>query len=69
MKYLTKQASEANKTGDFCLTANQLKSFNEAIWKITASLVLTVPSVDERLVFALTRAPLKVWFKHNPSYM
>jgi phosphatidylinositol 4-kinase len=39
----------------------QLKTFNEAIWKITASLVLTAPSVDERLVFALTRAPLKLF--------
>ena len=34
----------ASKSADFHPAAAQLKTFNEAIWKITASLVLTAPS-------------------------
>jgi hypothetical protein len=39
-----RQSSLATKSADFAPAAAQLKTFNEAIWKITASLVLTAPS-------------------------
>jgi phosphatidylinositol 4-kinase len=37
------------------------KSFHETVWKITASLILLKPGNDEKLIFALTRAPLKMF--------
>ena len=39
-----RQSCAAAKSADFTPAAAQLKTFNEAIWKITASLVLTDPS-------------------------
>lgn len=39
-----RQAYAATKMAEFTPAAAQLKTFNEAIWKITASLVLTSPS-------------------------
>ncbi len=38
-----------------------VKQFHETVWKITASLILMKPAVDEKLIFALTRAPLKLF--------
>ncbi len=35
------------------------KEFHETIWKITASLILMKPANDEKLIFHLTRAPIK----------
>ncbi len=37
------------------------KEFHETIWKITASLILMKPANDEKLIFHLTRAPLKLF--------
>ena len=37
------------------------KNFHETVWKITAALILIKPGIDEKLVFALTRAPLKLF--------
>jgi len=39
-----RQSCAAANSADFIPAAGQLKTFNEAIWKITASLVLTAPS-------------------------
>ena len=38
-----------------------MKSFHDTVWKITAALILIKPGIDEKLVFALTRAPLKLF--------
>jgi hypothetical protein len=40
-------AAASAKTADFTPAASELKTFNEAIWKITASLVLTWPTGTE----------------------
>ncbi len=37
------------------------KEFHETIWKITASLILMKPANNEKLIFHLTRAPLKLF--------
>lgn len=37
------------------------RKFHETIWKITSSLILIKPAMDEKLMFALTRAPLKLF--------
>lgn len=41
------------------------RDFHETIWKITASIILMKPAVDEKLIFALTRAPLKIFSAHT----
>ncbi len=41
--------------------AAAIKEFHETVWKITASLILMKPSNDEKLIFHLTRAPLKLF--------
>ena len=38
-----------------------MKSFHETVWKITAALILIKPGIDEKLVFTVTRAPLKLF--------
>ena len=35
-----------------------MKNFDDAVWKLTASLILMKPNVDERQLFTLTRAPV-----------
>lgn len=36
----------------------EMKAFDDAIWKLTASLILMKPNIDERQLFTLTRAPV-----------
>jgi phosphatidylinositol 4-kinase len=38
-----------------------MKMFDDAVWKLTASLILMKPSMDERQLFTLTRAPVKLF--------
>eukprot|EP00094_Tigriopus_californicus_P003842 TCALIF_03698-PA protein Name:"Similar to PI4KA Phosphatidylinositol 4-kinase alpha (Homo sapiens)" AED:0.07 eAED:0.07 QI:1/0.8/0.75/0.93/0.86/0.93/16/174/2161 len=37
------------------------KKFHDTLWKITSSLILLKPAIDEKLMFSLTRAPLKLF--------
>lgn len=39
----------------------EMKMFDDAVWKLTASLILMKPSMDERQLFTLTRAPVKLF--------
>ena len=38
-----------------------MKNFHDMVWKITAALILIKPGIDEKLVFTVTRAPLKLF--------
>ena len=51
-----RQSCAAAKSADFTPAAAQLKTFNEAIWKITASLVLTDPSGWNQDTFSLAKS-------------
>lgn len=37
------------------------KAFHETIWKITAAIIQMKPGIDEKLLFALTRSPMKLF--------
>ncbi len=37
----------------------EMKQFDDSVWKLTASLILMKPNVDEHQLFTLTRAPIK----------
>ena len=39
----------------------QLRCFHDALWKMTACLILMRPSVDSSMLFNLARAPLKLF--------
>lgn len=41
--------------------AMAFKKFHDTLWKITSSLILLKPAIDEKLMFSLTRAPLKLF--------
>ena len=41
--------------------ARAMKDFHETVWKMTAALILIKPGIDEKLVFTVTRAPLKLF--------
>ena len=36
----------------------EMQKFDDAVWKLTASLILMKPNMDERQLFTLTRAPV-----------
>ena len=44
-----------------------IKEYHETVWKITASLIQMKPGIDERLIFSLTRAPLKLFHSQTMS--
>jgi len=37
------------------------RDFHDTVWKITAALILMRPANDEKLIFHLTRAPLRLF--------
>ena len=47
--------------GNKNLDQKYIKGFHDSIWKITASLIIMKPSVDEKLLFHLARAPLQLF--------
>ena len=49
--------TKGNKT----LDQKYIKAFHDSIWKITASLIIMKPSVDDKLLFHLARAPLQLF--------
>eukprot|EP00095_Tigriopus_kingsejongensis_P007429 maker-scaffold443_size169656-snap-gene-0.12 protein:Tk07429 transcript:maker-scaffold443_size169656-snap-gene-0.12-mRNA-1 annotation:"phosphatidylinositol 4-kinase alpha isoform x1" len=62
--------AEANEVAKQILTPRKrldtpkaiaMKKFHDALWKITSSLILLKPAIDDKLMFALTRSPLKVF--------
>ena len=48
--------AKAAKAKNF--SKRDMKNFDDAVWKLTASLILMKPNVDERQLFTLTRAPV-----------
>ena len=53
---------EVEKTANSAKAKNfnkkDMKHFDDAIWKLTASLILMKPNLDEKQLFTLTRAPV-----------
>ena len=54
-------AKSALTKGNKSLDQKYIKGFHEPIWKITASLIIMKPSMDEKLLFHLARAPLQLF--------
>ena len=54
-------AQSALTKGNKVLDQKYIKGFHDSIWKITASLIIMKPSVDDKLLFHLARAPLKLF--------
>ena len=59
---LTKFCDDVDTTAKAAKAKNfskrEMKNFDDAVWKLTASLILMKPNVDERQLFTLTRAPV-----------
>lgn len=59
---LSKFCDEVNSTAGLAkakgFSKREMKQFDDAVWKLTASLILMKPNMDERQLFTLTRAPV-----------
>ena len=54
--------SDVERTGNIAKNKNfnkkDMNKYDEAVWKLAASLILMKPKMDERQLFTLTRAPV-----------
>lgn len=58
---LDKAAKGVKDAGSRKEEESQLRCFHDALWKMTACLILMRPSVDSSMLFNLARAPLKLF--------